>query len=157
MKSKKVVLCACSMGVSHLVPMVELAKQFINRGISVTIPVTNVGPDADFLSEFCNSNIIPNISYHILPQVTLSNPHPVPFVNAINMMKLHNDSLCSFLIEQSQTSSISAVILDMFCVDALDVASELRIPAYFFMASGATTLAVFFQLSTYFATHALFW
>ncbi|KAF3336278.1 Anthocyanidin [Carex littledalei] len=130
MKSKKVVLCACSMGVSHLVPMVELAKQFIDRGISVAIPVINVGPAVDWSQNFA----IP-ILFQTSPSTS-------------------SHSLRSFLIEQSQTSPISAVILDMFCVDALDVAAELGIPAYFSMASGATSLAVFFQLSTYFATHS---
>ncbi|KAF3336279.1 Anthocyanidin [Carex littledalei] len=150
MKSKKVVLYP-SVPVGHLVPMVELAKQFVRHGISVTIPVMNVRSAPDLVTEICNSNI-PNISFHILPQVTLSNPHPVPFVNVFNMMKLNNDSLRSFLVEQSQTSPISAVILDMFCVDALDVTSELGIPAYFFTVSGAASVNVYFQLPTYFTT-----
>ncbi|KAF3323819.1 anthocyanidin 5,3-O-glucosyltransferase-like protein [Carex littledalei] len=133
MKSNKVVLCASSTAVGHLVPMVELAKQFVSRGISVIIVLMNVGPAPHLVSEICNSN--PYISLHILPQVHLTNPHPVPFMNLFKMLKLNNDGLRSFLIEQSETSPISAVVLDIPC--------------------GATSLALFFQLPTYFATRSI--
>ncbi|KAF3323563.1 Anthocyanidin [Carex littledalei] len=152
MKSKKVVLYP-SMGAGHLVPMVELAKQFVRRGISVSIPVMTVGPASDLVSEICNSN--PNISFHILPQVPPTNPHQAPIVNLFNMLKLNNDSLRSFLVEQSDTSPICGVVLDMFCVDALDVTYELGIPAYFFFTCGAASLAVFMQLPTYLATRSI--
>ncbi|KAF3336277.1 anthocyanidin 5,3-O-glucosyltransferase-like protein [Carex littledalei] len=155
MKSKKVILYP-SVFVGHIVPMVELAKQFVGHGISVTIPVMNVGSAPDLVSEICCNSNHPNISFHILPQiVTPLNPHPVPSVNLFNMMKLNNDSFRSFLIEQSRTSPISGVILDIICVDALDVIYELGIPAYFFMASSAANLAVNFQLPTYFTTRSI--
>ncbi|XP_078168300.1 anthocyanidin 5,3-O-glucosyltransferase-like isoform X2 [Carex rostrata] len=155
MKSKKVILYT-SVFVGHIVPMVELAKQFICHGISVTIPVMNVRSATDLVSEICCNSNHPNISFHILPQtVTTLNPHPIPMVNSFNMMKPNNDSFRSFLIEQSQTSPISGVILDMNCGDALDVIAELGIPTYFFMPSGATNLAANFQLSTYFATRSI--
>ncbi|XP_078165353.1 anthocyanidin 5,3-O-glucosyltransferase-like [Carex rostrata] len=150
---RKVVLCACSVGVGHLVPMVELAKHFVGRGISVTIVLMNVGPTPHLVSEICNSN--PHISLHILPQVHLTNLHPIPFMNVFKMLKLNKDGLRSFLIEQSETSPISGVILDMFCVDALDVTSELGIPTYFFIPCGATILPLCFQLPTYFATRSI--
>lgn len=152
MKSKKVVLYP-SMGVGHLVPMVELASRLVHRGIAVTIPVMTVGPATNLVSEICNSD--PNISFHILPQGPQTNPHPVPFVSLFNMLKLNNDSLRSFLIKESEISPISGIVLDMFCVDALDVTTELGIPSYFFFTCGAESLAVFLQFPTYCSTRSI--
>jgi UDP-glucoronosyl and UDP-glucosyl transferase len=152
MKSKKVVLYP-SMGVGHLLPMVELAKQFLHHGISVTMPVITVGPPTDLVLEICKSN--PNISFHILPQAPPTIPHPVPLVNMFTMQKLNNDSLRSILIKESEISPISGIVLDMFCIDALDVASELGLPSYFFFTCCAATLAVFLQFPTYFATRSI--
>ncbi|KAJ4769195.1 Glycosyltransferase [Rhynchospora pubera] len=141
------------MGAGHLRPMLELAKQFVRHGVSVIIPVMSGGPATDLVSKYSNSN--PSISFHILPQITPTAPHPAPFVNMINTLKDYNDGLRTFLITQSDISPISAIVLDIFCIHALDVASELGIPAYFFFTCNASTLSVFFQLLTYLPKHPM--
>ncbi|KAJ4789452.1 Glycosyltransferase [Rhynchospora pubera] len=141
------------MGAGHLRPMLELAKQFVRHGVSVIIPVMTGGPATDLVSKYSNSN--PSISFHILPQITPTAPHPAPFVNMINTLKDYNDGLRTFLIMQSDISPISAIVLDIFCIHALDVASELGIPAYFFFTCSASTLSVFFQLLTYLPKHPM--
>jgi hypothetical protein len=42
--------------------------------------------------------------------------------------------------------SVNALVLDMFCGDAQDVASQLELPVYNFYASGAAMLAIFLNL-----------
>ncbi|KAJ1691473.1 hypothetical protein LUZ63_015628 [Rhynchospora breviuscula] len=152
MKAKKVVLYP-SMVAGHLRPMVELAKQFVRHGVSVIIPVMSGGQATDLVSKYSNSN--PSISFHILPQIPSTTPHPVPFVNMINTLKGYNDGLRTFLTMQSDISPISAIVLDIFCIHALDIASELGIPAYFFFTCSASTLSVFFQLPTYLSAHPM--
>ncbi|KAJ4787585.1 Glycosyltransferase [Rhynchospora pubera] len=150
MKAKKVVLYP-SMGAGHLRPMVELGKQFVRHGVSVIIPVMTGGQATDLVSKYSNSN--PSISFHILPQIPPTSPHPAPFVNIINMIKCYNDGLRTFLIKQSDISPISAIVLDIFCIHAVDIVSELGIPAYFLFTCSASTLSVFFQLPTYLPAH----
>ncbi|KAJ3684890.1 hypothetical protein LUZ61_014054 [Rhynchospora tenuis] len=141
------------MGAGHLRPMVELAKKFVRHGVSVIVPVMTGGPATDLVSKYSNSN--PSISFHILPQIPPTTSHPVPFVNMFNMLKCYNDGLRTFLIKQSDISPISAIVLDIFCVDALDVASELGIPAYFLFTCSASTLSVFLQLPAFLPTHPI--
>ncbi|KAJ3697788.1 hypothetical protein LUZ61_001493 [Rhynchospora tenuis] len=147
MMAKNVVLCPFMGTVGHLLPMVELAKQFVLHGdVSVTLPVVTVRSSTLLVSKF--TNLDPNISFHILPQIK--------FANFFNMnMKIYKDNLRSFLIKQSKISPISAIILDIICADALDVACELGIPAYFFVTSGAASLAVFLQLPAFLKTHSI--
>ncbi|KAJ4782538.1 Glycosyltransferase [Rhynchospora pubera] len=103
MKAKQVVLYP-SMGAGHLRPMLELAKQFVRHGVSVIIPVMTGGPATDLVSKYSNSN--PSISFHILPQITPTAPHPAPFVNMINTLKDYNDGLRTFLIMHASTLSV---------------------------------------------------
>ncbi|OAY62660.1 Anthocyanidin 5,3-O-glucosyltransferase [Ananas comosus] len=47
---------------------------------------------------------------------------------------------------RSLSPSPRALVLDFFCTDALDVAAELALPAYFLFTSSASALAVFLHL-----------
>nr|CAB3478218.1 unnamed protein product [Digitaria exilis] len=46
----------------------------------------------------------------------------------------------------SSRPAVDAFVIDMFCVDALDVAAELELPVYIFYASAAGDLAVFLNM-----------
>ncbi|EMS56325.1 UDP-glycosyltransferase 72B2 [Triticum urartu] len=63
---------------------------------------------------------------------------------AHDTLRLTNPALRAFL--RSLPAPAHALLLDMFCVDALDVAADLALPAYFFFASAASDLAVFLNL-----------
>ncbi|KAJ3695157.1 hypothetical protein LUZ60_000534 [Juncus effusus] len=143
------------MGAGHLIPMVELAKQFLRHGVSVSIALTKLMPVGDMVSKLSDSN--PNIHFHVLPQVDPpSNAEPkVLFVSLCKMLRLYNTPLKSFIESESRISPTSALILDLFCADALDVAAELGIPAYFFFSCGASTLAVVLRLPTFLSSSTI--
>ncbi|XP_078151435.1 UDP-glycosyltransferase 88B1-like [Carex rostrata] len=148
MKDVKVVLYP-TMGASHMIPMVQLAKLFINHRISVEIAVINppIMPPATtkFISKVSSTN--PEISFNLLPPLSLpSQPARTPLSNMFHTLRANNTELQSYLQSLSKTASIAALVIDFFCVDALDVAAELGIPTYIFYASGANALAVYFPL-----------
>ncbi|KAJ3695162.1 hypothetical protein LUZ60_000539 [Juncus effusus] len=132
MEKERVVLCP-SVGVGHLMPMVELAKLFSRHNFSVTIIVINASekspPPIPSLDD-------PSISFYVLPYIQI----PADFTPLQIMLEapgMHNPNLLSFL---KTFSSVRALVLDFFSTDVLDVASELRVPAYFFFTSGAFSL-----------------
>jgi UDP-glucoronosyl and UDP-glucosyl transferase len=148
MKEAKVVLYP-TIGVSHMIPMVQLAKLFLSHGISVDIAVINTPmmPDSTkkFISKVSSTN--PEIKFHLLqPLPPPSEPAPTRFTKMLHTIRSNNSELLSYLQSLSETTSIAALILDFFCVDALDVAAEIGIPAYIFYPSGANSLAVFLRL-----------
>ncbi|XP_020088376.1 anthocyanidin 5,3-O-glucosyltransferase-like [Ananas comosus] len=132
----------------HLVSMIELAKLFARHGLSATVVIVdspyNTGATAPFLSS-ASSSTDPSVSFHRLPPAQLApSPSPHPEVLAFDLLRRSNPALLSFL--RSLSPSPRALVLDFFCTDALDVAAELALPAYFFFTSGASALAVFLHL-----------
>ncbi|GJN17754.1 hypothetical protein PR202_gb04850 [Eleusine coracana subsp. coracana] len=154
MKEKTVVLCP-GLGVGHLTPMVQLAKLFVQHGVAVTValvepPVKSLDISAA-VARAAASN--PSVTFHVLPPP----PPPPPPASAADssissdiiakmfqFLAAMNAPLRDFL--SSRMPSVDALVLDMFCADALDVAAELELPAYTFFASGAGDLAVFLNM-----------
>uniref|UniRef100_A0ACD5TEP0 Uncharacterized protein n=1 Tax=Avena sativa TaxID=4498 RepID=A0ACD5TEP0_AVESA len=149
-----VVLHAC-LGVGHLIPMVELAKLFVRRGISVVIAVpTPPASAADFFSASSSAvtSIVaanPSIAFHNLPPPDYPSPDPDPFLQMLDLLRLTVPSLLAFL---RSLPSVAALVLDLFCIDALDAAAESGVPAYIYYTSSAGDLAAFLHLPHHFAT-----
>jgi hypothetical protein len=127
--------------VGHLTPMVELAKVFVRHGVSVTIVLAEPQVQSTHFSAVvaraAASN--PSVSFHVLAP-------PTPTDASLEMfeyLRLMDVPLRHFL---GSLPAVHALVLDMFCGGSMDVAAELSIPAYFFMASGASFLAVFLSL-----------
>ncbi|GJN15014.1 hypothetical protein PR202_gb01899 [Eleusine coracana subsp. coracana] len=150
-----VVLHAC-LGVGHLIPMVELAKLLRRRGLAVVIAVpTPPASTADFfassapaVSALAAAN--PAVTFHHLPPPDYPVPDPDPFLQMLDALRLTVPALASFL--RSLPSAAAALVLDLFCVDALDAAAEAGVPAYFYYTSSAGDLAAFLHLPHHFAT-----
>ncbi|KAJ4771407.1 Glycosyltransferase [Rhynchospora pubera] len=138
-----------TMLVSHMIPMVQLAKLFIKHGISVEIAVIN-SPTMPtsmtyFISKISSTN--PEISFNLLPPLPPPpKPSPTPYLTMLHTIQSNSTQLQSYLQSQSKDGSIAALVVDFFCVDALDVAASLGIPAYIFFSSGANVLAVFLRI-----------
>uniref|UniRef100_A0A1D1XL26 Anthocyanidin 5,3-O-glucosyltransferase n=1 Tax=Anthurium amnicola TaxID=1678845 RepID=A0A1D1XL26_9ARAE len=140
--SERTIVLYPSPGMGHLVSMVELAKVFLSRGFSVRVvivdPPYNTGSTAAFVSRVSAAH--PSISFHRLPQVSLSHVHTTNHeALAMELVRLSNPDLLPHL----QSTSPLALVLDVFCLFTLDVARELRLPAYLFYTSGASCLAAF--------------
>jgi hypothetical protein len=149
---KKTVVLYPGLGVGHLTPMVQLAKLFLQHGVDVTVALVETPVKApDFsavVARAAASN--PSITFHVLPQPSSapdsSNPDGTPkhhVVQIFDFLGAMNAPLRDFL---HSTRAVDALVVDMFCSDALDVAAVLQLPVYFFYASGASALAVFLNI-----------
>nr|CAB3474174.1 unnamed protein product [Digitaria exilis] len=65
----------------------------------------------------------------------------------IDVMRVASLALREFV---RSLPDVEALVLDMFCTDALDVAAELGIPAYFFFHCAVGALAIMLQLPEYY-------
>ncbi|XP_074592503.1 UDP-glycosyltransferase 88F3-like [Curcuma longa] len=142
---KEMVVLYPSPGMGHLVSMVELGRLFLQRGLAVTIvtvdPPYNTGSTAAFIARASAAN--PGIAFHRLPPVDLP-PNPSshhPEALAFDLLRRSNSNLLAFL--RSLSPAPRALVLDMFCLFALDVAVPLHIPCFLFFISGAAVLNVF--------------
>jgi hypothetical protein len=147
------VLHACH-GVGHLIPMVELAKRLLSRGLTVVITVpTPPASTADFFASSASAiealtAANPAVSFHHLPPPDYPVPDPEPFLQMLDALRLTVPALAAFI---RSLPSVAALVLDLFCVDALDAAASAGIPAYLYYTSCAGDLAAFLHLPHYFA------
>ncbi|KAF0927276.1 hypothetical protein E2562_031481 [Oryza meyeriana var. granulata] len=154
-KPSQTVVLHATLGVGHLIPMVELAKHFLRRGFAVIIALpTSPISTADILasSNPAVARIVaanPSISFHNLPPPDYSEPDHDDFQQMLDVIRLTAPILLTFL---RSLPSIAAVVLDLFCVDALDAAAAVGVPAYFYFTSSAGVLAAFLHLPHYFDT-----
>jgi UDP-glucoronosyl and UDP-glucosyl transferase len=146
---EEVVVLYTGAGAGHLMPMVAVAKLFINHGFSATVTTFNhplrPGKADQDVSRLSVAN--PTIGFHVLPPVSLgdiSSLTPPGVMHAV--LNAQNINFHNFLKDLSETSSVRAIMLDLFCTVALDVANQLSIPAYFFTAFGASGAAFFLSL-----------
>ncbi|XP_047071465.1 anthocyanidin 5,3-O-glucosyltransferase-like [Lolium rigidum] len=136
-----------SLGVGHLNPMVELAKHLLRHAHTVVIAVVDP-PDSDAVSADAVARLAaanPSIAFRLLPVPPSPDHAAHPVKRSLDTLRLANPVLRD-LLRSLPAPGADALLLDMFCVDALDVAAELDVPAYFFFASAAGALAVLLDL-----------
>ncbi|CAO2178368.1 unnamed protein product [Urochloa humidicola] len=139
-------------GVGHVGPMVHLAKVFLDHDFDVTMvliepPIKSTDSGAGFIERVAASN--PSITFHVLPPIPppdfASFPNRHPLLLMLDLMRQYNDKLESFL-RSIPRDRLHSLVIDMFCSQAIDVATKLAVPIYTFFASGAGALAVLTQL-----------
>lgn len=154
--SKKSVVLYPGLGVGHLTPMVELAKLFTQHGVAVTValaePPTKSSDFSAAAARAAASN--PSVNFHVLPpppppDSSSDDTHSDRVVQMLGYLKAMNAPLRDLL---RSLPAVDALVVDMFCGDALGVAAELNLPVYYFYASGASALAVFLNLPRMMAT-----
>jgi hypothetical protein len=149
---RKTVVLFPGVGFGHLAPMLELAKALLRHGggdavldVAVALvepPVTESGFAAAVARAEADNT---SLAIHILPPpAPAADAEPAePLARMLRLLRATNAPLRDFL---RSLPSVRALVLDMFCGDALDVAADLGLPAYFFVPSGAAGLAVFLAL-----------
>ncbi|XP_066355905.1 UDP-glycosyltransferase 88B1-like [Miscanthus floridulus] len=157
---KKTVVLYPGVGVGHLAPMLELARAFLlhagDQQVDVAIvvfePPVYANGFAATVARAKASNT--SVVLHVLPPPASdggesgddAEPED-PLAWMLRFLRATNAPLRDFLRALSTASRrVQAIVLDMFCADALDVAAELGLPAYFFFPSGAAGLACFLGL-----------
>ncbi|RLN05529.1 anthocyanidin 5,3-O-glucosyltransferase-like [Panicum miliaceum] len=152
---KKTLVLYPSLGVGNLTPMVELAKALLRHGLATLIAVVDP-PDVDTVSAAAVSRLAaanPGITFRLLPAPASPEVGVHPVRRSLDTLRLANLALRDLLRSlRAGPGSVDALLLDMFCVDALDVAAELGVPAYFFFPSAASDLAVFLNLPYFYPT-----
>ncbi|XP_062220516.1 UDP-glycosyltransferase 88A1-like [Phragmites australis] len=154
---KQTVVLYPGAGVGHVVPMAELAKVFLNHGYDVTmvlipLPFKSADFGAGVIERIAASN--PSITFHVLPPIPLadftsSGKHP--FLLMLQMLHQYNENLESFLCSIPR-QRLHSLVIDMFVVDPIDVATKMGIPVYTFVPSGASALVVLTQVPTLLAS-----
>ncbi|CAL4974202.1 unnamed protein product [Urochloa decumbens] len=158
MAAKKSVVLYPGLGVGHLTPMVALAKVFLRHGAAVTVALVEPHVKSpDFSAAVARAEAAnPSVTFHVLPppepaaapadsSVSSGGGTPAHFIAMMfDYLRAMNETLRDFL---RSLPSVDALVLDMFCGDALDVAAELDLPVYYFYASGAGDLAVFVNIA----------
>jgi hypothetical protein len=135
--------------------MAELAKLFLQHGVAVTVVVVELPTLApDFSAMVARAEVSnPSITFQVLPpplppapSADSSSGDDTPKHHVLQMfghLGAMNAPLCGFL---RSLPAIDTLVIDMFCMDALDVAAELKLPVYFFYASGTGDLAILLNM-----------
>lgn len=151
-----------SPGIGHIVSMVELGKLILksHRHIttttttfSVSILLTSGHMDSPTVTSYMQSTSksYPSISFLRLPPLTVDpSPPRSHAAMAFEFLRLNAPNVHHYLNQISQTSTIKALVIDLFCTSALPLARSLNIPVYYFYTSGAGALAAFLYFPTVF-------
>uniref|UniRef100_A0ACD5VHD5 Uncharacterized protein n=1 Tax=Avena sativa TaxID=4498 RepID=A0ACD5VHD5_AVESA len=148
---KQTVVLYPGAGGSHVAAMTELANVFLKHGYDVTMvlvepPFKSSDSGATAIERIAASN--PSISFHVLPPLPppdfAAAGNKNPFVLMFQLLLEYNELLEAFL-RSIPRKRLHSVVLDMFCIHALDVCVKLGVPVYTFFASGASCLSVLTQ------------
>ncbi|XP_043710182.1 UDP-glycosyltransferase 88B1-like [Telopea speciosissima] len=144
--------------IGHLVSMVELGMLVLRQYhhlFSVTVIIKAYPFITPNVTAFLRraSETTPSITFHHLP--SLSIPSSIePSSNRSRaavldeLVRLNNPNFLRVLQTISKTSTIRALIMDLFCAPASSVASGLGIPTYYYIPAGATFLSFLLYLPT---------
>ncbi|XP_027930806.1 UDP-glycosyltransferase 88F5-like isoform X2 [Vigna unguiculata] len=133
-------------GIGHIVAMVELAKLIQTHRFTITIILTTGLLDHPTIEYYIRriTAAHPSISFLRLPHIPLSAATSVSLAaRAFAFIKANASSVATSLSQISQTTAVKAFIIDLFCTSAMEPASSMGIPVYYFFTSGAAVLALF--------------
>ncbi|XP_050268724.1 UDP-glycosyltransferase 88F3-like isoform X1 [Quercus robur] len=137
-------------GMGHVISMVELGKLILHHysnNFTITILLTtgsfwNTPSVTSYIHRISQSNS--NISFYSLPSVSVdTTPTRSRAAMAFDFIRVSSTHVPNALQQISHTSTIRALIIDIFCTSALSIAKQLNLPVYYFYTSGAYALAAF--------------
>ena len=135
-----------SVGIGHIVAMVELAKLIQTHRFSITILLTTGLFDHPSIDAYIRriSALHPSISFLRLPRTTPATfTTAVSFAEVLSFNKRNAPLVAATLTQISKTTTVKAFVIDLFCATTMDSASSMGIPVYFFFTSGAAVLALY--------------
>ncbi|KAL9321600.1 hypothetical protein ACSQ67_009653 [Phaseolus vulgaris] len=134
-------------GIGHIVAMVELAKLIQTHRFSVTILLTTGHHDHPTIDAYIRriTAAHPSISFLRFPHIPLAAAPPTVSraARAFAFIKANASNVATYLSQISKTTAVKAFIIDLFCTSAMESASSMGIPVYYFFTSGAAVLALF--------------
>ncbi|KAM4071388.1 hypothetical protein ACB094_11G058700 [Castanea mollissima] len=149
-----------SLGIGHLVSMVEIAKLLVDRDhrlyITVLIMKQSFDPKVAAYTESLNlnaSSCAEHIQFIDLPEYVLNQEtNPMIFLSLyIESQKPHVKEAVTNL-KQSRSGSnslqLAGFVIDLFCATMVDVANEFGVPTYVFFTASAGFLSLVLHLQT---------
>ncbi|CAL4909233.1 unnamed protein product [Urochloa decumbens] len=149
---KKTVVLYPGLAVSHLVPMMQLADALLEQGYAVAVAIIDITNEHNLPFAAAVDRVVaskPSVTFHTLPRI--QDPPVVTsdvrfLLGYSELVRRYNVHLGEFL-RSMPPRSVHAVIMDSSMSSAaLDVAKEVGIPAYIFVAWSASALAVSLQV-----------
>ncbi|EXB77511.1 Hydroquinone glucosyltransferase [Morus notabilis] len=133
-----------SPGMGHLIPLVELAKRLVGyHRFTLTIVVPTDGPPAkamksvlEGLPAAIDHVFLPPVNFDELPED--SKPETLIAVTIFRSLPALRHALTSL----ASRVSLVGLVVDIFGTDAFDVARELHISSFVFIASSAMSLSL---------------
>ncbi|XP_042480028.1 hydroquinone glucosyltransferase-like [Macadamia integrifolia] len=134
-----------SPGLGHLIPLTQVARQLVDyHHFSVTFIIPTDGTISkaekavlDSLPKSINSIVLPPVSFDDLP-----NDIKIE-TRIILTMTRSNPSLREALKVLTSTNCVSALIVDLFGIEAMDIAREFNVSPYIFYPTTAMCLSLF--------------
>jgi hypothetical protein len=136
----------------HLASMIEAGKRLLGRSrcpMSLTVLITQMTMSANLMSDVddimrreADSGL--DIRFVHLPAVELPAVHHGLEDFMMRFIQLHATHVKEAV--SGMSSPVVAVVVDYFCTTLFDVARELALPAYAYMPSGASMVALMLRL-----------
>lgn len=149
-QKKPHVAVLASPGVGHVTPLLKLAKRLVvDHGFQVTfLAISTDAPPAQ-IQLLNSSTLLPDLHVIHLPHVDVSNLLTASTGVSVRIVLVVRQTL-SYLpsVLTNMQPHIQSLIVDPFCVGALEYAAAFSIPTYLFL----TTSASFTALTMYFPT-----
>ncbi|XP_038985069.1 UDP-glycosyltransferase 72B1-like [Phoenix dactylifera] len=140
-----------SPGLGHIIPFAELARHLVLRQrIAVTL-ITHPAEPSAAVDRALFNNLPDEVDTVCLPEFPpedSSNGTTKLETRVFETIKANFPHLRSLLSSISSSAPLAALVIDTFCIDALDVASELGIPAYLYFTCSCTALSLSFHILT---------
>ncbi|CAK9163046.1 unnamed protein product [Ilex paraguariensis] len=136
-------------GIGHLIPLTEFAKRLLlhhHFRVTFIIPTTD---DSSLKAHKAILEPLPeNITSLYLPPVSLNDlPKEAKLEKRIALSVTRSlPAVRQTLKTLTESTRLSAFVVDMFCADAIDVAQEFGVPGYVFYTSSAMALSYIFYL-----------
>ncbi|KAJ9545741.1 LOW QUALITY PROTEIN: hypothetical protein OSB04_025448 [Centaurea solstitialis] len=137
-----VVVMFPSLGIGHLISMVELGELIITQdpSLSITILLTPEHYEATATADYMKTvtKTTPSITFHHLPPLDHPPDSSIPFYDLVfQLVKQYRPILKDTLKSISNKSTIKAAILDFMSNDAFEICTGLGIPTYYLFTGSA--------------------
>ncbi|RVW12202.1 UDP-glycosyltransferase 88F3 [Vitis vinifera] len=142
-------------GIGHVVSMIELGKLILRRyshRFSITILLAPDPFDTPATTSYIDhiSQTNPSIFFHRFPYLSVHTSSSTRSHLAVlfEFIRLSASNVLHSLQQLSRASTIRAFIIDYFCASALPMGRGLGIPTYYFLTSGAASIAAIIYFPT---------
>ncbi|XP_043696214.1 hydroquinone glucosyltransferase-like isoform X2 [Telopea speciosissima] len=137
-----------SPGLGHLIPLTQFARQLVDfHNFSVTFIISTDGTVSkaeksvlDSLPKSITSIVLPPVNFDDLPK-------DVKIETRLSLTMIRSlPSLRETLKVLTATNCVSALVVDLFGIEAMDVAKEFNVSPYIFYPTTAMCLSLFLHL-----------